>query len=133
MKPTDFPHASESFRKLNPHIFGVVPVPASITQPNLRESPGDTSGKATGKRGVGQDAAPAKRRRKVGRIHLTAYRHRLLDDDHNLSYSFKFIQDAVADTLLPGLPPGRADSHFRWEYGQVETRGEQGTIVKIEV
>lgn len=70
--------------------------------------------------------------RAVGTISLVAVRNRGLDSD-NLAASFKFLRDAIADSLIPGLPPGRADAYFRWEYGQVETRGQEGTIVKIEI
>ena len=72
------------------------------------------------------------RRRKVGRALLVAVRHRLLDDD-NLAGSLKHLRDAIADSLLPGLKPGQADGHFRWEYGQAHTSGTEGVIVRIEV
>ena len=70
--------------------------------------------------------------RPVARITLIACRRRLLDDD-NLTASLKFLRDAVADSLLPGMYAGRADAFFAWECSQVETRGQEGTIVKIEV
>jgi hypothetical protein len=54
-------------------------------------------------------------------------------DSDNLVTAFKFLRDAIAADLAPGLPPGRADEHFDWEYAQHITAGEQGCIVKIEL
>lgn len=66
----------------------------------------------------------------LARVCLLALRHRLLDSG-NLEYSFKFLQDCVADTILPGLAPGRADAFFEWTYLQAVTRGPELTIVVI--
>lgn len=93
----------------------------------------DIAGQTRGKGSVVKGVAPTKRRSPVGRVCLIACRNREIDRDHNLAYAFKFLQDTIADSLIPGLAAGRADSHFRWEYGQHETRGEQGTIVLIEI
>jgi hypothetical protein len=53
-------------------------------------------------------------------------------DSDNLAASCKFIQVCVADTIIPGLAPGRADAYFDWEYAQHMTRGSQLTIVLIQ-
>lgn len=60
-------------------------------------------------------------------VTLIALRRRLFDDDNNVS-SFKPLRDAIAESL--GIDDG--DQHLRWQYGQLETKGEQGVIVKIE-
>lgn len=52
-------------------------------------------------------------------IKLIRVGKRILDPD-NLPVSMKYIQDAVADIIIPGLKPGRADGDPRlsWEYAQ---------------
>lgn len=56
---------------------------------------------------------------------------RLLDSD-NLQSSFKAIRDQVADQIIPGLPPGRADGDPRieWQYDQSK---DKVYSVQIEV
>jgi hypothetical protein len=56
---------------------------------------------------------------------------RKLDDD-NLVSSFKYIRDAIAENINPGLAIGRADDDplIKWEYEQVN-KGKKG--IKIEV
>ncbi len=106
---------------------------STVTEPAGGKPPGHAAVEAGCKGGLVKGNAPAKRNGKVGRVCLIAVRNREIDRDHNLAYAFKFLQDVIADSLLPGLAAGRADSHFRWEYGQHETRGEQGTIVLIQL
>lgn len=59
---------------------------------------------------------------------LVSFRHRLLDSD-NLEGSFKGLRDAIARSI--GVDDG--DRRFRWECRQVETAGQEGTLVTIEV
>lgn len=132
MKPSDFPHASESFKRLNPHLFGLGPVPATVAESAGRRPASDTAGKAGGERGIWKRRLYPRTNQKLGRVLLLRVAHRELDDD-NLTASLKHLRDAIADSLLPGLPAGRADAFFRWEYGQCETRGEEGVVVKIEL
>lgn len=55
-------------------------------------------------------------------------------DEDNLYMSFKHIRDWIADRIIPGLAPGRADGdkritwHYRQEKGQV---GEYAIQVEI--
>jgi hypothetical protein len=49
-------------------------------------------------------------------------------DDDNLASCFKGMRDAVAKSL--GVDD--RDKRIKWEYGQVQSRGRTGTIVKIE-
>lgn len=60
------------------------------------------------------------------RVTLISFRCRLLDDD-NLAGGFKQLRDAIAEWL------GMNDNKIKWHYGQVQTSGEEGTVVKIEV
>lgn len=77
------------------------------------------------------DGQPHRHRKRPHRtcavISLISFRRRELDGD-NLVAGFKPLRDALADTL--GI--NDADPRIRWQYGQCETRGETGTIVKIE-
>lgn len=52
-------------------------------------------------------------------ITLTRISPRILDDD-NLVMSFKFIRDAIANEIHPGMAPGRADDdkQIAWKYSQ---------------
>lgn len=64
-------------------------------------------------------------------IRLTRISSRNLDSD-NLQGALKHVRDCVADQILPGLAPGRADGdpRLQWEYAQKKGK-EQG--VKIEI
>lgn len=110
----------------------VGPVPPSKPEPDRREPREDSRREEGGKGSVVKGTTRTPRPRPIGRVQLTAYRNRELEDD-NLSASFKALRDAIADSLLPGLPAGQADAWFRWEYGQAETRGEEGVVVMISV
>lgn len=113
---------SDATRRLNPDLF----------------TPGAVGRLAASKHGQPAGAlerkAPKKRRRK-GRpdegpgycITLIGFITRRMDDD-NLAHAFKPMRDAIADVL--GIDDG--SSRLRWQYGQVETRGEQGSIAMIE-
>lgn len=61
-------------------------------------------------------------------VTLVSFRRRLLDDD-NLTASLKGLRDSIARSIA--LDDG--DRRFRWEYRQIETAGEEGTIVTVEV
>ena len=124
-----FPHASETFKRLNPHLFGGIR--SSVSKPDSGRLPKVSCGEEEGKASVAKRCAELKSRAPLARISLVSLRHRELDSG-NIEASFKFIQDCVADELLPGLPPGRADEFFRWEYGQCLTRGTERTVVVIE-
>lgn len=62
-------------------------------------------------------------------IKLVRRSPRKLDDD-NLRGAFKAIRDAIADLIVPGLAPGRADEQINWHYDQVKDKGHS---VDVEV
>ena len=67
-------------------------------------------------------------------ITLTRIGKRKLDSD-NLPISMKWIRDAIADNIFPGLPPGRADDDERlvWKYDQKITKiRELGVIISFK-
>lgn len=114
LKP-NFDNASESFKRLNPHLFGVGAVAPSQPKPGgLSPAPATD---ALEKRGSFSLV-----------VSLVSFRRKLLDDD-NLSGSCKHLRDAISASL--GLDDG--DRRIRWEYGQVESRGKTGVAVKIEL
>lgn len=67
-------------------------------------------------------------------VTLTRHGVRKLDSD-NLQFSFKWIRDAVADYLVPGLAKGRADDdpRLKWAYEQVKvSKGQEGFQVTLQ-
>lgn len=67
-------------------------------------------------------------------IRLTRIAPHQLDDD-NLTASFKHLRDAVADQLIPGLQPGRADgdSRISWKYAQDKSDKPRDYAVRIDI
>lgn len=63
-------------------------------------------------------------------VYLIRLGKKLLDDD-NLAISFKWIRDAIADNLIPGLAPGQADSDPRitWQYKQENAKSNGIKII----
>jgi hypothetical protein len=108
-----FKNASESFKRLNPHLLGGLP--SAQPQPDGRRiaSPAD----APQKGGAGGVV-----------ISMVGHRRQLLDDD-NFVGACKHLRDAIAASL--GMDD--ADPRLRWEYGQFETRGAEGVVVKIQL
>lgn len=108
---------SDSFRKLNPTLFGGM---AQL------QSPKPESVIVHGREGKDQGKENSKKRCRY-RVTLVSFRRRLLDGD-NLEGGFKAVRDAVASKL--GVDDN--EQFVDWEYAQVKTRGIQGTIIKIE-
>ena len=65
----------------------------------------------------------------VVRVTIVAVRKRLLDSHDNAKSACKSLVDAISASL------GIADNDPRvaWEISQVETKGSEGTMVKIEL
>ena len=126
MKP-NLSNVSDAVRRLNPHLF------------NLGQAQG---GVAQSKRGEALVApAPAKktRRRRVAgsgkrpaspvlRITIVRFGAKPLDGD-NLQSACKGIRDAIAKWF--GFDD--ADRFIQWQYGQVESKGDEGLAVKAEL
>lgn len=118
MKPEWFKNASESFKAKNPHLFGVGGLGAvkreSSADAALEQSPPAQQG---GKSGV------------AIRVTIIVLRKRLCDDDNSQSGGTKALRDAIAETF--GVDDGDT-KQIRFEYGQCETRGRTGCIVKVD-
>ena len=110
----DFKHASESFKRRNPLLFGVAGL--SAAQP-----------KCGGRHGAAGAAATQTRSQDRVVVSLVVFRRTPLDDD-NLTGGLKWLRDAIAKSL--GIDDG--DKRIQFEYGQIVTRGREGTAVKIE-
>ena len=114
----------EEFRQLQqrrPELFGPVDTLRSSKQRKQKGALGEKVSKA--------QSAP--RGNPTGlrvRCTLIAAVPRRLDGD-NLGTALKAVRDAIADAL--GVDDG--DPSCAWEYGQVETRGESGVVVKLEI
>lgn len=110
----EFKHASESFKRLNAHLFGVAG--ASAAQPQRG-----------GRRGIARTDATEKIGAYRVVVSLVVFRRVALDDD-NLSGGCKWLRDAIARSL--GIDDG--DRRIRFEYSQVVTAGREGTAVRIQ-
>lgn len=117
----EFPNASDSFKKRNPHLFGVVQFHTEISKP---KELGTLDGAAPGQQASGSRLAG---NRPLLRITLVGFRRRILDDD-NFTGGCKGLRDAIARWL--GLDDNQ--KIIEWEYSQVKTNGRQGTAVRIE-
>jgi len=64
-------------------------------------------------------------------IKLIRISPRKLDAKENLPMAFKYVADAIADLIYPGLQPGRADDNYlmKWEYDQEKGPGS----IRIEL
>lgn len=116
----DFTHASESFKKRNPHLYGR---PVGSMETSKPESPAlsaldirkktQPSGETSMANGVEY------------RVVLVCHVRRVLDDD-NLQGACKSLRDSIAETL--GIDDG--DKRISWTYHQIIDRYE-GVAVKI--
>ena len=109
-----FPNASPTFIKLNSAVGSVCPDqrepgPKPALEPHLSRKP----------KGKGRVAV---------RCSIIVCCHKLYDDDNSISGGTKALRDAIAESV--GLDDG--DKRIRWHYGQLQTSGEQGVIVRIE-
>src|ERR1017187_6354961 len=81
----EFKHASESFKRLNPNLFGMAGLSAAQPQPG-------------GRRGVAGTAAPQAGGEERVVVSLVVFRWVALDDD-NLNGGCKWLRDAIARSL----------------------------------
>lgn len=67
-------------------------------------------------------------------IWLTRIAPRSLDQHDNLPMSLKWIVDALADCIIPGLKPGRADDskEISWVYNQEKGKPKEYAL-RIEI
>lgn len=68
------------------------------------------------------------------KVMLTRIAPRILNDDNWIT-SAKFFRDFIADLLIPGLAPGRADddlTKIQWEYAQEKGQVREYAI-RIEI
>lgn len=109
-------------RLQRPDMFGAV----DSVVPKVHRQPARALVQNSQAQPVGQGSMV---RRGCVRVCLVAAVPRRLDSD-NLATAMKALQDAIASFL--GIDDGDED-RIRWEYGQIETRGTPGVIVKLEM
>lgn len=115
----NFPHASKAFKAKNPHLFGsnLGALDRDQRKPS-QVSPLDRG-----------HATRQSRKNRLGIcVEITAFRRRLLDND-NLIAGCKALRDAIAHSL--GLDDG--DPRIDWQYRQVVTSQEPGTLVRVSL
>ena len=115
MKP-DFSHASETFKRLNPHLFGAV------------GGLGATKRECHTPQALDGCSPPCQASPQSLVVCIVGFRRRILDDD-NFCAGCKPLRDAIAFSL--GRDDG--DPSLTWEYAQVRTEGRQGVAVAISV
>lgn len=117
MKLSDLEHASQSIKARNPQLFGVGQVPDPVSQREDRAPLVKKTSRTH--RGIYRHQV---------RITIVSFRRRLLDSD-NLIAGAKQLRDVIAEML------GSSDAEsagIDWEYAQILTRGEEGTLMRIE-
>jgi len=90
------------------------PVPPAVAQPDGREA-------------LPAHAGQSRRPRRLV-VSLIGLRRRTLDDD-NFNGACKHLRDAIAASL--GIDDG--DKRICWQYQQLQTKGREGVLVRIEV
>lgn len=100
----------------NAHLFAVGGVEAKKPKSNQRSE--------------GQNSQLESRPPSLGyRVTLVQCRRRMLDSHDNMRTAVKPLVDAITETL--GFKSDD-DPRLKWEYGQCETRGSEGVIVRVE-
>ena len=100
-------------REANPALGAVAPeVRKPDPKPTLDKNP---------------SAQPRRRGRLAVVVTCIAFRRRLLDDDNN-AISFKHLRDQISRSLK--IDDG--STNIRFQCGQLQTTGAQGTLVRIE-
>jgi hypothetical protein len=117
-------NVSESTRRLNPHLY---PPVGGLQSPKPQSDSGNGSAPANERKEKGKSRVG--KGRSVLRITLIRLCHREITDSDNLAPGFKWTRDAIAASF--GCDD--RDDLIKWQYGQVETRGKEGTIVRIEL
>ena len=80
-----------------------------------------------GRTPVSAHAGQSRRARRLV-VSLIGLRRRTLDDD-NFNGACKHLRDAIAASL--GIDDG--DKRICWQYQQLQTRGREGVMVRIEI
>ena len=120
MNLEDFKHASADFKRLNPALGGL-----RRSEPERGAAPALERQSARKAKGVKRTARGGKQLFRVSIISML----RKQRDGDNEQGGLKELRDAIAAWL--GCDD--VDDVVNWEYDQVITRGQQGTIVKVEV
>ncbi len=117
----NFDNASDSFKRRNPHLFGLGGVQAEVGQQKVdRALDGESPRHAARARGMAKS-------HRAYRVAIIAFTNREFDSD-NLIFGLKPIRDAIAISL--GM--NDADRFIKWEYSQHHTSGDEGTLVRIQ-
>lgn len=112
--PTD---VSESFKKRNPHLYGLGLIRATESEQDYRKT---LVCRPKGK--IEKRSSPAR-----FRVAIVVFRRTVLDRD-NFIGGTKFLRDHIARFL--GVDD--AEKFITWEYTQHLTEMNQGTIIRIE-
>lgn len=107
---------NETVKRLNPHMFGVGAVANPERKRDQRSSGKDQE---LGRRPSGLEYC----------VTIVSFRRKRVDGHDNLRTGAKPLVDRITETL--GFASDD-DPRLHWEYQQVITTGQEGTIVKID-
>ena len=102
-------------KALNPHLYNLV----ELDSPKRKQAPVQALDRSVQKQGS--------RKVRVG-VQFVRFGRKELDSD-NLVIAYKPLRDAVAATL--GVDDN--DKRIKWDYAQVLTTGQTGTLVKFDL
>lgn len=108
---------SEATKRLNPDIFGV----GGLGVAKRKHDPQPALDKDAPKQRPGAGGV-------VIGVSIISFRRRLLDDDNNIAGN-KHLRDCIAESL--NLDD--ADPRITWDYHQIATKGQVGTLVRIQI
>jgi hypothetical protein len=101
-------------KAINPHLFSVAGLQVAKPEPVTPQA-------LDGRR-------PRSKKGPRIVVGIVSFRRRTTDQDNHIGGS-KYLVDSIASSL--GIDD--ADSRVRWEYAQVQTRGREGTAIRIDI
>jgi len=108
-------NVSDAVRKRNPELFGLGAVSSTIPKRSGR------------RKSQAKNADQARSSFRVA-VSLIGFRRIPLDDD-NFVGACKHLRDGIAESI--GFDDG--DKRLRWQYQQIQTYGDEGVMVRIEI
>lgn len=130
MKP-EFKNASESFKRLNGHLFGLGSLGTFVNEPKQQRAlERQTSPNQSRNQSMGRSRG--RKSERILRITLLRFGKTEWDSD-NLIAGLKPLRDTVAQWFFGGTRGQHdGDKKIEWIYGQVKTTGQRGVLVKAE-
>lgn len=109
----------------------------TVSESNSRENWRSKFARHRTQKCIVSDAIKKFREKDTCIVTLTRYGMRRMDSD-NLCAALKYVRDAVAESINPGLRAGRADDDdlIMWNYKQItgkEREGKVGVLIEVDM